>query len=83
QMVSYKIMVWKEPSKFWVKISIISIIFLGTLFIPFTCYAPYLSIFQDPISGGMGYRVSFLNIMRLKLHLKVFLHYLRQDFLIA
>lgn len=54
QLVGYKIMVWKEPSKASLRISVLSLMLLGMVFILFTYYTPHLPIFQDPISGGYG-----------------------------
>jgi len=54
QLASYKLMIWKETSKIYTKISIIALLLLASLFIIFTFYPPQLPIFQDPISRGYG-----------------------------
>ncbi len=54
QLISYKLLNWRETSKTYVKISIFAISFLAILFILFTYYPPRISIFQDPVSGSYG-----------------------------
>lgn len=54
QLASYWLMVSKEASTVWSKISLVLLIILAAMFVAFTYYAPHLPIFQDPISGGYG-----------------------------
>ncbi|MBC7113295.1 MAG: hypothetical protein H5T34_04660 [Candidatus Methanomethyliales bacterium] len=54
QIVSYRIMVWKEPPKIFTPISIFALLILALIFIAFTFYTPHLPIFQDPITGIYG-----------------------------
>ncbi|MCQ5363003.1 MAG: DUF6512 family protein [Candidatus Methanomethylicia archaeon] len=56
QMVSYRIMVRKEPPRIFTPISLSALLLLGIIFIIFTFYTPHLPIFQDPITGGYGIR---------------------------
>ncbi len=54
QLVSYKLLNWREASSINVATSITAITILGSLFILFTFYPPPIFIFQDPVTGGYG-----------------------------
>jgi len=56
QFASYRLMTWKVTSRIYTPISIVALILLAILFIIFTFYPPQLPIFQDPISGGYGFK---------------------------
>ncbi|MCQ5376409.1 MAG: DUF6512 family protein [Methanomassiliicoccales archaeon] len=56
QFASYRLMTWKATSRIYTPISIVALILLAILFIIFTFYPPQLPIFQDPISGGYGFK---------------------------
>ncbi|MEM2816132.1 MAG: DUF6512 family protein [Candidatus Bathyarchaeia archaeon] len=54
QLASYKVMMRKETSRIYAKISIATLIVLACLFAVFTFYPPHLPLFRDPLSGGYG-----------------------------
>lgn len=54
QLVSYKMLTFKQQPRNFKLISIIALIILGLAFIVFTFYPPQIALFQDPISGEYG-----------------------------
>ena len=54
QVLSYKILTYKQLPKNSKWISLFVLAILAILFIVFTFYPPNLPPFQDPISGGYG-----------------------------
>jgi hypothetical protein len=54
QLVSYKLLTFKQLSKNLRVISIVALIILGLAFVVFTFYPPQFPLFQDPVSGEYG-----------------------------
>jgi hypothetical protein len=54
QFVSYKMLTFKQLSKNFRMISIVSLIILGLAFVVFTFYPPHIPLFQDPVTGEYG-----------------------------
>ena len=54
QLVSFKMLTFKQQPKNLRLISIIALIILGLAFIVFTFYPPQIPLFQDPVSGEYG-----------------------------
>ena len=54
QLVSFKLLTFKQQPKNLGLISLIAIIILGLAFIVFTFYPPQIPLFQDPVSGEYG-----------------------------
>ena len=54
QLVSFKMLTFKQQPRNFRLISIIALIILGLAFIVFTFYPPQIALFQDPVSGEYG-----------------------------
>jgi hypothetical protein len=54
QLVSYKLLTFKQLSKNLKLISIVALIILGLAFVVFTFYPPQIQLFQDPNTGEYG-----------------------------
>ncbi len=54
QILSYKILTYKQLPEYSKWISLLALAILAIIFIVFTFYPPNLPPFQDPISGGYG-----------------------------
>ena len=54
QIVSYKLLTYKELPDMLNKISLVALVVLGVAFVLFTFYPPHLPLFRDPVTGEYG-----------------------------
>ena len=51
QLVSYKLLTYRELPDIFNKISLVALVLLGVAFVIFTFYPPHLPLFRDPVTG--------------------------------
>jgi len=54
QLVSYKLLTYRELPDMLNKISLVALVLLGVAFLLFTFYPPHLPLFRDPVTGEYG-----------------------------
>jgi len=54
QLVSYKLLTYRELPDMLNKISLVALVLLGVAFVLFTFYPPHLPLFRDPVTGEYG-----------------------------
>jgi hypothetical protein len=54
QLVSYKLLNYKELPDMLNQISLVALVLLGVAFVLFTFYPPHLPLFRDPVTGEYG-----------------------------
>jgi hypothetical protein len=54
QLVSYKLLTYRELPDVLNKISLVALVLLGVAFVFFTFYPPHLPLFKDPVTGEYG-----------------------------
>jgi hypothetical protein len=54
QLVSYKLLTYRELPDMLNKISLVALVLLGVAFLLFTFYPPHLPFFRDPVTGEYG-----------------------------
>jgi hypothetical protein len=54
QLVSYKLLTYRELPDMLNKISLVALVLLGVAFVLFTFYPPHMPLFRDPVTGEYG-----------------------------